>query len=476
MRTFLFLINGLGVEAKNSYSIYDASLMPNFDMLTKKHVFSTLTSNVKNITDGFRNMSLEISELYNYHIFEREALANHILNNNTYLSIQNEIVNRKSNLHLFVFIDTSMKVLDNLKSFLKLINKDHDKNIYIHIVLTSTNYEDYPLILEVLSKINIDLGEDAKIGMVLGLETLLNSNPVTELNFFLKIFVSEIGERWQSFKQKLDVSYGTKKSPSSMKPFVVNNGFALKNNDICMIWNYDNIDITNFINGVKTINYGQGNLNNIIFYSLFPITSKDGIPYILNYETSNVSLASNMKGLNFKSLVLTNNDSVNALNYYLNGMNFINNPDISYIAIDNSMYDANIVINTINSKKEDFVIMNYDITNVKSIEELKNVLKNIDNIIGNLYSYCQSNNCSMIISSLYGMNKILPNNKGEICHVIYGKVPIIYIDSFITKSKYLISDGTITDLFKVCYKTINRKYPGETIVVKKNFLYRLIFR
>ena len=67
--------------------------------------------------------------------------------------------------------------------------------------------------------------------------------------------ITEVGERWQSFKQKLDVSYGTKKAPTSIKPFVVNNGFALSNNDLVMIWNYDNIDLTNFINGIKAINY-----------------------------------------------------------------------------------------------------------------------------------------------------------------------------------------------------------------------------
>ena len=68
------------------------------------------------------------------------------------------------------------------------------------------------------------------------------------------------------------------------------------------------------------------------------------------------------------------------------------------------------------------------------------------------------------------------NNKGEICHIEYDKVPIVYIDNFITKKGYIINDGSINDLFKVCYKAINKKYPGETLINKKNFLYRIVFK
>ena len=42
-KTILFLINGFGVERKESYSIYDASLMPTLDSLSKKYLFSTIT-------------------------------------------------------------------------------------------------------------------------------------------------------------------------------------------------------------------------------------------------------------------------------------------------------------------------------------------------------------------------------------------------------------------------------------------------
>ena len=476
MKTVLFLMNGFGIEGKNSYSVYDSSIVPNIENLRNRYLFQTLSTNNKTMYEGFRNISLEIGELYNYHIYNRESLNNNIFNNPNYLNMKKVQEERKSKLHLFVFVDKSTMIVDNLKNFLKTINKERDKKIFLHLVLTCSNYEDYPLIIDTLSKINIDLSDEATIGIVFGLETMLNTNPVTELNFFLKMLITEVGEKWQSFSQKLDVSYKTKKAPTSIKPFVVNNGFSIGNDDICMIWNYDNIDITNFVNGIKSINYGKDKVNNISFYSLFPITYSENIPFLLNYEVAKNSLASNMRGLGFKTLVLTESKHVNVINYYLNGLQNVNNPDISYLSIDNSMYDVDTLVNIINTYPQEFMIFNYDITNVSTIEELQDILKKIDSVIGGIYKNTEKNSYSIIISSLYGMEKTIPNSKGEICHVLYGNVPIIYVDAFINKHNYLINNGSVNGLFKICYKTINKKYFGETLIVKKNLIYRLIFK
>ena len=38
MRTVLFLINGFGIETKDSYSVYDSTIMPNNDKLSQKYM------------------------------------------------------------------------------------------------------------------------------------------------------------------------------------------------------------------------------------------------------------------------------------------------------------------------------------------------------------------------------------------------------------------------------------------------------
>ena len=185
MRTVLFLVNGFGVETKESYGVYDASIMPNFDKLSQKYMFSKLDSNVFNTVDGFRSMSLESNDLYNYSIYKRDAESGKIAGSPVVSELNTELINRKSKLHLFCFVDISFQIVENLKHFVTLINKDKTKKIYIHIVLTSNNYRDFPRILEVLSKINVELGEMASIGMIMGLSNILNSNSQVELNLIL---------------------------------------------------------------------------------------------------------------------------------------------------------------------------------------------------------------------------------------------------------------------------------------------------
>ncbi len=475
MRTVLFLINGFGIEAKDSYTVYSSTLMPNFDKLLNKYMFSRIESNVRNVYDGYRNMSLEITGLYNYKIYNREAENGNILKNNTLLTLQKTLNERNSKLHLLCFVDTSLDIVENLKHFLTTINKDLSKKIFLHIVLTSSNYEDYPKILDVLSKINVELNEMATIGMVMGLANILNSNKMTELNFFLKTMISEVGEKWTSFKQKLDVSYGMKQAPTIVKPFVVNNGFGIKNDDIFMVWNYDNVDLTNYIDAVRMINYGDKQ-NIITFFSLFPVIYKEQIPFILNHEVAKNSLATNMKGLGFKSMVICDRDEINGINYYLNGLQMINNPDISYICLDDRKYDPATIVSVINSYPQEFIIINYDINKVANIEELNDVLSKIDAVLGAIYDNTEKSSYNIVVSSIYGMHKTLNLASGEICNVDYSKVPIIYIDNFITKRDYLINEGDISALFRVCYKSIDKKYPGISLIGRKNFLYRLIFK
>lgn len=475
MKTVLFLINGLGIEKKESYSVYDANIMPTFDILTKSYMFSKLDSDVKNINDGYRNMSLEIKGLYNYNVYDREALDGNINTNTTVLDINKTLEERKSKLHIFCFVDISEKIVDNLKVFLKLVNKEHDKKIFLHIILTSNNYEDYPAILDVLSEINIDFASDARIGMILGLANLLNSNPSVDLNFLLRNMISELGEKWQSFKQKLDVSYGMKTPPLNVKPFVVNSGFSISNDDMFFIWNYDNVDLTNFINGVRSINYGEKS-NNIKFYSLFPIKYTESIPYVLNFEISPISLASNMAKWNFKTIVVAERNSINGINYYLNGMQMVNNPNITYIAMEDVLYNQEMVLSIANNYEQEFIIFNYSIMNCNSVNEMQDILKNIDNVLSALYSNLSKNSFNIVVSSLFGMNRTMLNDKGEICNIVYYKVPIIYVDNFVTKKEYLINDGNISDLFRVCYKSINKNYSGISLVTKKNMLYRMIFK
>ena len=244
-----------------------------------------------------------------------------------------------------------------------------------------------------------------------------------------------------------------------------------------MIWNYDNVDLTNIIREIKKINYGEGKENKIGFYSLFPIKSEDNqISHLLDFEISEKSLAKNMKKMGFKTLVMTKKKDINGINYYLNGMQMVNNPDITYISSEDIEYNKETIVNIVNTYEQDFIILNYDITDVDSVESLQERLKKIDDVLGALYENTTKKSYSIVVSSLYGMTKTLECKTGEMCNVLYGNVPIILADGFITKKDYLISEGNISDIFKVCYKCLYPKYSEESILDRKNMLYRLFFK
>lgn len=476
MKTVMVLINGFGVEHKRSYSIYSQELMPNLDKLTKKYMFSQLMANVNNYYDGYRNMCLEVNEMYNYSIYDEEFIKDGFKTNETLVSLKQELETRKSKLHIFCLVDNSEKIVEQVKNVVKELNLEKDKKIFLHIVLTSNSIEDYSKILTILSKFNVDLGEYLQIGLVIGLKTISNNTPITELNFFLRVFISEIGEKWQSFTQKIDVCYNMKQLPSLVKAFVVNSGFSLDKNDLFMIWNYDRVDLTNFIDLLKQVKYGE-EFNSFKFYSLFEINYKEQIPYMINAHYATNSLKSNLELLDKKALIMAKKDHIKVINYYANGLESVNNERINFIEVDDYLFKPHELLGIIDKYDHDLMIINYDIESAKTVEELKMLLHNIDIMIGNIYENSKDSKYSMVISSLYGINKTMKNDKEEICNVIFNeKLPIIFIDDFITKVNYLIEDGMVNNLLPVCYMKMSDKFKRHSIVIKKNAIYKLFFK
>ena len=106
----------------------------------------------------------------------------------------------------------------------------------------------------------------------------------------------------------------------------------------------------------------------------------------------------------------------------------------------------------------------------------------------NLYSFYDDKNLSQLYVDFYfkvGQEKIkngpltkaMKNDRDVMCTVIFSnQLPFLYIDDFLTKKNYLIQSGNINDIIKSCYKSINLKSNYESLVEKKNSLYKLFFK
>ena len=123
-KTILMLINGFGVEKKESYPIYDDTLMPTFAELSKNYLFSnnSVISKVSNIYDAYRNISMDVNELYNYSIVDNDIALKKLINNETLIRIKSDYETKNGNLHLFCLVDTSLKIVNHLKEMLKILN------------------------------------------------------------------------------------------------------------------------------------------------------------------------------------------------------------------------------------------------------------------------------------------------------------------------------------------------------------------
>ena len=477
-KTILLLINGFGVEKKASYSIYDDSLMPTFAELSKVHLFSnnSVVSKVNNIYDAYRNMSMNINEPYNYNILDLEIEDKKLGKNDKILKIKNDFDTKNGNLHLFCLVDTSLKIVDHLKDMLKILNPNQKKKVFLHLVISSGSIEDYKYLVDVFSHINMDLAGYAEIGFILGLNSISNDAKQVDMNFFFKMFISKVGEKWQSFSQKFDVLYAMKEIPYDTKPFIVNSNFSLEANDTFFIYNYDSIDLTNFINTLANINYGETK-NQFTYYSLFPVTSSLNIPHIYEPVLANHSMVSNLESLGATALMFCNANQINILNYYCNGLKNAATSTLSFVDMKQVEKNPQLIYSTITKMNKDLTIINYNLDECSNTNEIKEKLHDADNLLKILDENRTGSKYTIIVASLFGMIKTLPNENGVPATVIFSnELPFLYIDDFWTKKNYLITNGTINEIITSCYKSLSLRSKYPSLVERKNGLYKLFFK
>ena len=216
----------------------------------------------------------------------------------------------------------------------------------------------------------MELAEYAPIGFILGLSSIDNTAKQVDINFFFRMFISKVGEKWQSFTQKFDVLYATKALPRNTKPFIVNSNFSLTKDDTFLFFNYDNLNLENFIETLRNISFGESK-NNFSYYSLFKITSKIEIPYIYEITTSSNSLVSNLEHINATGLILCKKEEIPIINYFCNGLKNQASETLKFVDFTNYQNNPNQIVSIINQFDNDLIIVNYELDDCKNTLELK---------------------------------------------------------------------------------------------------------
>ena len=455
-KTVLFLMNGFGIEQLNSYNIYDAKLMPNLDSYTKYHLFEAIETKAYNLTSGYRTFSTGSELPLSYSLIDNYYDK---FNENKNLNFYLNSIRSEGKVQLFMFCE-SENSLQHLRKFCDFIKQKNNK-IYLHLVLTSHNTNNYKEIEKIINKISYDF-KDIKIGIILGVNALTALN----LTSLMNLFQNEVGEKWKEITKKINYLANSKVQPKDVKEFYMNEGFKFDVNDSIFFFNYEFCNVSNFISYVSKIN----NIND--YCSMFQM---EGVKYpMFAYPSSGISMDNSLNKIGAKALILSNSENIKQINYYCNGLQNKVSNNISFSKTDDGI-NPSLLKSIIRDSNYDLVIINYPIDNVLNVQELNDKLTKLDSILKVVHDFCEENRITLFISSLYGMQKEIAIDNFTKANVDFStKVPFIVVDSNFNKSNFFLSPGNIYTLANTVYTNINSKNDGDVLIKKKNFIVKML--
>ena len=472
-KNILMLINGFGIERGDSYNIYNSELMPNMERIRTEKMFGGIPNKYLDYKSAYRNFSMGIDNPLTYSLVENNINTGEFMDNEMFKYIINQTVVNKSRLHIMCFWESD-KTLEQLSQFLNVIKKNNISRIFLHMILCQKSLYDYKDIQRGLNALNYDAGSNVKIGVVTGENNFYSLLPAKDL---VKNFITEFGEKWKDLNKKVDVLVQTQTVPCDTRTFSVNPTYRFEDNDQVLVFNYNNIDLSIFRKELYEQKYRQVNMDSVKFYSLFPLKAETQLPFIYNYAVSGSYLLDSLTKANTSCLVFDKKEYCPYINYYLTGLRNSVDDNLKYMPTDDGfIYNKELLLQNLeNQKDKDFIIINYDLSKSKTVEELKDNLHKIDEMAGVLDAYTQEHKYGFIITSLYGFQRDMYNEKRELCAINFsGKVPVIISNPNIAKADYTLDTGSLYDICNTSLKFINPDYPEEGILKKKSTLFSFL--
>lgn len=473
-KSILFLINGYGVEQTDSIAIYSKELMPNLDDIISQNLLIRLPNTFLDYKAAYRNFSMGINTDLSHSLIDRNISKVEYSENQLLKYIVNETVKKDSNLHIFAYID-SYDAFEELAVYVRDIKVKVKNKIFVHFILSQRSLYDYKDIEKGLTLFTYDMGANIKVGMVIGEAHL---NDLTSVREVVKGLLAETGEKWKDFTKKIGVFLSTKQIPYNARPFAVNYGFRLEENDQLWFYNYSSVSIDLLRQEIETQRFRKMDVNSFGYYSLFPIKCSKQVPFMYNFALASTCFLNSLKSINARCLVLDKKDNCPIINYYLTGLRNSAEENLKYVATDDGfIHDPEKLIAALRTYDKELIIINYDISTSKNVEELKDRLHKIDTLIGAVNNYCLETNAALFISSLHGMSVDLYNAKAELCKInLYSKVPFIMSNTDFSANEYTVNEGNLFDLANTVLYTINNQYPNSGLLKRKSKLFSLFQR
>ncbi len=475
-KNILLLINGFGVEKSDSYQVYTESLMPNMDRLTKERVFFSIPNRSLDYKSAYRNFSIGVEDSLTYNLVENNININEQKSNQLVKYIENETNRLKGRIHIIVYWDSS-KTIEQLSSYISELDSNTTCRIFVHLVLCQKSVNDYKDIIKGFNNISYEMGPNVRIGFVTGENNLSNLLQTKDL---VKSYITEFGEKWKDLEKKVEVLIQNKTAPCDTRTFLVDGAIKIEDNDQIIFYNYNSIDVSIFKQELLAQKYRPINFETVRFYSLFPVKcGNEQIPFMYNFAVSADYFLNSIKEAKLKCLLMDKRDNCGFINYYLTGLRNSIDDDLKYLPTDDDfIYDGEKLIQTLNTYNDkELIIINYDISDVKFVDDIQDKLHKIDEIIGILDKYIRDNKYALIITSFYGIEREMYNKKSELLKINFsGRSPVVIDDDTIDLGTYTTNEGTLYDLSHTFIWNANREFKETGLLKKKSSLLSIFYK
>ncbi len=472
-KSILFLINGLGIEKQGSYSISIDQCMPNLSKTKETSFFTTAFINSLEYKSAYESFFLGDTSKSDIKYLRENIINDNIVNNQTFQSIKSNL-KVESKLHIFLEANND-QIGEIVNDFVKKLELDKNKKVFLHLLLTQQSITEYKKIVEMVNYIKYHLDERITVGFIMGKEVLPTTLSEEILTSYKKILFYCSCERWTETDKKLLSLQEENIAPCVAPVFCAVNTCNITKDDVVVFFNTKS---TNYDNLVETINYGnrsiqKDNTVSIPMYSIIHLNTKYNILYFAENIDYPNSLDKLLEKDNLKTLIITNNENMNYINFLANGLKNINNPRIQFMNIyDNYFTNPNNIINIIDNTDYNLIIFDYHMDVSKTINDLKMQLEKIDVVLGVVVNTC-TNKHSLFITSLYGIKKSLPlaDYNSELVTIDYEmQIPIFFYDYTYPRSKYTLAPGETNDILNTTLKCISNNNELYSLIRIKGLL------
>ena len=461
-KTILFLANGFGMEAKNSYSIGD-DLIPTVMKLSQEYIFTGLIAGGKEC--GFTKNQVSAYKT-GYSCFssggyidlavrsmDKRITENNFIDQNMINSIDFAVKN-KSKMHVFFMIGDKFSYTtgDQLKAFLAKCSEMQVKEVCIHLFVGYNSERGLKTAKESIKAITRSVSEfeNAHISLIVGVDQVSDSTPVVNLSKIYKIATTSIGETWPDWQELFDMRYKNGVPDEQINPFLVKRQVLFESNDSIFIFNYEPMPITRYLSIIvnpKQLFNIDTNPTNIKITSLLPIQEKTTLAHCYEYDMPEEYFTKELEALNKKATLIADSSRAGFINSVLNGNRneispFLNTKSVK---INNDYFAemTQILLNEIQNGQDELIIVDYNLMNdykKGDVEKLKFNFGQMDKALRKVYEYTYPNHQRLIFTSLYGVKEDAVVDEQKVTIDYANRVPFIVVDEEYTRNTAVVNN------------------------------------